>query len=419
MRRVRTTIPLFLLSLVLLSSLSIRALALNIDDQNLIDRFEYLHGGVWKDLNTVMYTDQETGRVGYCLEHEASPPRPCLDYVPYDPATMFPYDTIAGIQAILNHGYPADRGGLSEEDAFYATANAVRFWIKESCGQGYDFMLLSRKLVRSKAGGEDVWGWCMKLLEYARTRNTGGNGFLYLSTAAPKWELVGNRIETTVNISSRYGYSVAPHDPSVTVSGYTGGIIITAPASMVGTEVSLGVTAVPGSLKTVELGWYEPKGSDRQKLVFAEKVSDAVCQSHTIRITGEFYDLTVNSASTESGMPKKETKCQLLSNQVPVGLTRKADGQYAYGGSVTEFLTDSGTALICGLPAGKYQFMQIPASDAVNAAPKQSILLDDDMSVRLCTAEEEPEDHHADGLTGRGTRDPAKECAALAAATLE
>ena len=41
---------------------------------------------------------------------------------------------MTGIQAILNHGYPANSGGFSADDAFYATANALRFWIKESCG---------------------------------------------------------------------------------------------------------------------------------------------------------------------------------------------------------------------------------------------------------------------------------------------
>lgn len=74
----------FLLTIILLFSFCSTAFALNIVDEDLCDWFEYYENGVWSDLNTVMYTDSADGDVGYCIEHEAKPPRPSVDYVPYD-----------------------------------------------------------------------------------------------------------------------------------------------------------------------------------------------------------------------------------------------------------------------------------------------------------------------------------------------
>jgi len=207
-----------------------------------------------------MYLDIIGGDIGYCVEHEAKPPRESIDYTPFDPATMFTGTTMTGIQAIQNHGFPAFYRGLSDDDAFYATDNAIRFWIKESCGQGYDFMLLSNNCIRVKSGGESVWNWCMELLNYARNQDTGSNANVYLSTLAPKWSLVSGQLITTIGVSSTYGYSVTPIDASVIISGYTGGrsdtLTITTLTSLIGSEGSLYFTATVGNVSTVDLGWY-------------------------------------------------------------------------------------------------------------------------------------------------------------------
>ena len=65
-----------LLTMLLLFSFCSTAFALNIVDEDLYDYFEYYADGTWQDLNTVMYTDSADGDVGYCIEHEAKPPRP-------------------------------------------------------------------------------------------------------------------------------------------------------------------------------------------------------------------------------------------------------------------------------------------------------------------------------------------------------
>lgn len=379
-----------ILLFVMLVGITATAMALNVTDHDLYDWFEYYRDGTWNDLNTIMYLDTIGGEIGYCVEHEAKPPRESIDYTPFDPATMFTGTTMTGIQAILNHGYPAFNGGLSDDDAFYATANAIRFWIKESCGQGYDFMLLNNNRIRVKSGGESVWNWCMELLNYARNQDTGGNAYMYLSTLAPKWSLVNGQLVTTISVSSTYGYSVTPNDSSVTISGYTGGrsdtLTITAPTSLIGSEVSLYFTATVGSVSTVDLGWYEPSDSTRQKLVFIEMITGTTGMSQIIGIAGSFYDLTVNKTDAVTGSALDGATFQLTQNGSAVGLLQTAEGQYTSGGTVTQFTTSGGTAVLSNLPAGNYELVELSAPTAYVAAAAKSISLTSDSSTTIANA---------------------------------
>lgn len=376
-----------LLTMLLLFSFCSTAFALNIVDEDLYDYFEYYEDGAWQDLNTVMYTDTADGDVGYCIEHEAKPPRPSVDYVPYDISNLFNNYTLTGIQAILNRGYPADNNGFSDEAAFYATANALRFWIKESCGQGYDFMILSNGRVRAKSGGEAVWDWCLELLQYARNQDVGGSASVYVSPSSPKWTLSNGQLTTSLSVSSSNGYSITASDPNVTISGYTGGrsdrLTVTAPASLSGTSVSLYLTATAGSVHTVDLGFYEPDGSTRQKLVFVEMVSGTTGQSKTVSITGNFYDLTVNKTDASTGSALDGAKFKLTSSGTTIGLTQTAVDKYSAGGSLTEFTTSGGTATITGLPAGSYQLTEVSAPSGYMVGDAKSITLNKNTSVTV------------------------------------
>lgn len=377
----------FVLTMLLLFSFCSTAFALNIVDEDLYDYFEYYADGTWQDLNTVMYTDTADGDVGYCIEHEAKPPRPSVDYVPYDISNLFNNYTLTGIQAILNRGYPADNNGLSDEAAFYATANALRFWIKESCGQGYDFMILENGLVRVKSGGEAVWNWCLELLQYARNQDVGGSASVYVSPSSPKWTLSNGQLTTTLSVSSSNGYSITASDPNVTISGYIGGrsdrLTITAPATLSGTDVSLYITATAGSVSTVDLGFYAPDSGTRQKLVFVEMVSGTTGQSKTVSITGEFYDLAVNKTDASTGAALDGAKFKLTSSGTTIGLTQTAAGKYSAGGTLTEFTTNGGTATITGLPTGSYQLTEVSSPSGYVVSDAKSITLNKNTTVTV------------------------------------
>ena len=105
--------------------------------------FEALgESGNYNPLKTPYHYDKITGNVAYCLEHRKDSPSSSAEYTNFDASALWGQNTVTGIQAIVDHGYPNSCGGLSEEQAHYATANAIRAWMKESADVGYEFMLV-------------------------------------------------------------------------------------------------------------------------------------------------------------------------------------------------------------------------------------------------------------------------------------
>ena len=98
--------------------------------------------GNYNPLKTPYHYDRTTGNVAYCLEHKKDSPSSSAEYTDFDASALWGQNTVTGIQAIVDHGYPNSNGGLSEEQAHYATANAIRAWMKESADVGDEFMLV-------------------------------------------------------------------------------------------------------------------------------------------------------------------------------------------------------------------------------------------------------------------------------------
>ena len=98
--------------------------------------------GNYNPLKTPYHYDKTTGNVAYCLEHKKDSPSSSAEYTDFDASALWGQNTVTGIQAIVDHGYPNSCGGLSEEQAHYATANAIRAWMKESADVGDEFMLV-------------------------------------------------------------------------------------------------------------------------------------------------------------------------------------------------------------------------------------------------------------------------------------
>ena len=98
--------------------------------------------GNYNPLKTPYHYDRTTGNVAYCLEHKKDSPSSSAEYTDFDASALWGQNTLTGIQAIVDHGYPNHDGGLTEEQAHYATANAIRAWMKESADIGDEFMLV-------------------------------------------------------------------------------------------------------------------------------------------------------------------------------------------------------------------------------------------------------------------------------------
>lgn len=373
MQRYRKIVCLALAVLMLLGLMSpaLAASTVITNQDNSYDYFEYYgSNGEWNDLNTPYHYDS-AGNLAYCIEHKKDPPSSGgTSYSDFDPSAIFSGSTITGIQAILDHGYPVSSGGLSSAEAHYATANALRAWIYESAGQGYNFMDVSRGYVRAKEGAEQVWNLFMRLLAYGRSgQTTGGGSGGEIIVSAPNfrltWQLVDGRLQTSLTVQAPNGYTIQPSHSDVTIQGYTGGthdeLTITAPVSLGGTDVSLFIQGKGGSTgKSALLYWYEPESSgSRQRVVAVEMAAGGAPDSGYVYITGGFFDLTVKKTDTYTNAALDGAVFQLSQGGNPILLTETGPGQYTPGGSANTFTTSGGTAHISGLPGGSYTLIEV------------------------------------------------------------
>ena len=400
-------------ALVLLSVLGVAlpalAVATTITNQdNPTDFFEYQNSTGWHDLNTPYHYDA-SGNVAYCIEHEKDPPSSGgTTYNDFDPSEIFGGSTITGIQAILDHGYPASSGGLSSAKAHYATANAIRAWIRESAGQGYNFMVVSSGHIRAKSGYEDVWNFFLELLGYARAGATTGGGSsggeIRVSSDNLTWQVVGGRLQTGMTVEAPNGYTIQPSNSAVRISGYTGGtydsLTITAPMSLMGTDVTLFIQGNGGG-SNVTLYWYEPSSSGSKQRVVVSQISSGTPDSGYVTITGEFYDLAVKKVDSYTGAALDGAVFQLTSNGAAVGLTQTGAGAYTAGGNTAQFTTGNGTAVITGVPGGSYQLVEVSApSAAYTASAASEINLTQNASVTVQNAPTEININKTDKTTG-------------------
>ncbi len=384
------------------------------NQDNPTDFFEYYgSNGQWNDLNTPYHYDA-SGNVAYCIEHEKDPPSSSgTTYNNFDPSEIFSGSTITGIQAILDHGYPASSGGLGSAQAHYATANAIRAWIRESAGQGYNFMLVSSGHIRVKSGYESVWNFFNELLGYARAGATTGGGssggeiIVSAQNLRLTWQLVGGQLQTNMTVQAPNGYTIQPSHSSVQISGYTGGtydeLTITAPTSLMGTDVTLFIQGKSGGGSGVTLYWYEPSSSSsKQSVVVAQQTSGGgTPDSGYITISGEFYDLTVNKVDSYTGGALDGAVFQLTMNGSAVGLTQTGNGRYTAGGSTTQLTTSNGTAVISGLPGGSYQLVEVSTpSAAYTASASGGIQLYSNSSVTVQNAPTELNILKTNAVTG-------------------
>lgn len=89
-------------------------------------------------MTTGFYSVAGSGELAYCADQEATGPGGTGYSLNDDGLGNTAY--LSGIQAILQHGYPFTTGGLSADDACYATQVAIH-WIENyylGAGQGYD-----------------------------------------------------------------------------------------------------------------------------------------------------------------------------------------------------------------------------------------------------------------------------------------
>lgn len=252
------------------------------DEPSSVRLYEYYSSaGAWEALKTPHHWNTQTGEIAYCLEHKNGTPRGDT-YSSFDPTEAYPYAVYQGIYSILTFGYPAGgTGGLSAEQARYATANAIRFWLSESQEvygmdfQQYNFTNLTRsnQYTRPKSGNSTaaaMWAYSMDLLNKARNGTTLQHSIQVNPSTINMTQqgsyFVGQTRVSLKNCNGGYTYD-APY--GVQISGFTGNdgdvLTISVPTSMAGQQLSITFTGYD-SRSTANYAWYAPSNDD-QKVV--------------------------------------------------------------------------------------------------------------------------------------------------------
>ena len=188
----------------------------------------YNTSGTWVDLQTPAHWITSTGEVAYCLQTSKDNPYNAA-YTSIDGELVYDDYVLAGLRAILTHGYPADDGGFGDQPARYATANAIRFWLAECHADGvpqYLNLTVNGQWIRGKSGCEDLFDWSLWLLELARSQSIAmSDGSLTFSPSEINLVQDGQYFTGTTyltkNISGEYSLMDDMPDGKI-ITGHTG-----------------------------------------------------------------------------------------------------------------------------------------------------------------------------------------------------
>ena len=161
----------------------------------------YASTSTWVDIGTPQHVINETGKVAYCLQTSLNSPSNS-GYSSANWSDFYDQTTLTGLRAILEHGYPASNGGFTDDQARYATANAIRFWLAERGCEGVpSWMNYSAYsyIFRAKSGYEDLFNWCIALLTLARNQSVYTHS-LSLSSSSVTLTQNGNTFTGSVNV---------------------------------------------------------------------------------------------------------------------------------------------------------------------------------------------------------------------------
>lgn len=184
--------------------------------------------GIWKDIQTPSHWITSTGEVAYCLQTSKDSPYNS-GYHTVDGADYYNTRVLTGLQAILENGYPVSNGGYDDEQARYATANAIRFWLAENYCDGvpqYLNLNVNGDWIRGKSGYEDLYYWSLSLLQLARDQAASSPSAGSISFSPATVNLTENgayftgstKVVSTINSA----YGISDNLPSgSSVDGYT------------------------------------------------------------------------------------------------------------------------------------------------------------------------------------------------------
>ena len=324
----------------------------------------YNTSGTWVDLQTPAHWITATGEVAYCLQTSKDNPYNG-GYYSIDGEEVYDDYVLTGLRAILTHGYPADSGGFDDQAARYATANAIRFWLAENHCDGvpqYLNLTVNGDWIRGKYGCEDLFDWCIGLVNLARTQT------VVISDAS----LTFNPSEINLTQNGQYfsgsaylnkgisgDYSLMDNSPdgSLIISGHTGvqseTLNLSIPIQHANQEFMLcayGFDETP----TARLFFWAPAAANQQRIV-----TYVLDQNENTFVRGF---LTIRTPG--SVVQPKKGSLQILKTD-PEGNPLSGVGFTLYDSSKTELDTQTtgstGVVTFADLPLGNYYYAETSA----------------------------------------------------------
>ena len=240
----------------------------------------YTSSGVWTDLQTPAHWITATGEVAYCLQTSKDNPYNA-GYYTIDGEEVYSARVLTGLQAILDHGYPAMTYDFSDEEARYATANAIRFWLAENGADGvpqYLNLNVNGDWIRGKSGYENLFRYSLYLLYMARTQDTNPveSGTLVFNpdeitlTQDASGQYFTGDVFLNKNISGDYSLMDNAPEGTLTITGHTGTqsetLTLQVPASYANQSCTLcayGMDEAPAAA----LFFWAPASANNQRIV--------------------------------------------------------------------------------------------------------------------------------------------------------
>ncbi len=248
--------------------------------------------GVWTGIMTPQHTIVQTGQVAYCLQPSMDSPNNS-GYTEDSGWNYYDSTTMIGLQAILENGYPNFTGGFPEDQARYATANAIRFWVAErGCGGSLAWMDLTKygQFFRGASGYEELFNWCIGLVGCARTQSVvEHSAWLSSPTVTENGDYF--EVSTTVTLSNcEWGYTIdeSALPPGSSISGYTADtgdhLTIRIPAQYSARDFTLKITAYDNRT-TASLVFYAPDYYNQQRILTYTWSNGAEAANAAIAVT--------------------------------------------------------------------------------------------------------------------------------------
>lgn len=279
--RGRRVLALLLTLLTICSMLPATAFAAGdvyIRSQDPPNYFTYLSGsGTWEGLKTPKHWVSETGAIAYCLQHKSDNPNNTL----YHEARMedfYSTRTINGLKIILERGYPSvTPSNMTEEQARYATANAIRFWLSEEGDPA--FWNFTNRVTRPGAikGGSNqhMLDWADELLGYARNQQFLNHAVSFSPSTLQMTKsgayFVGTTTVTLTNCNGGYTLDQSGLPAGTVVEGYTGNsgdrLTIKVPQSGNGNKSIQLKASGKDSRSTANVFLYAPNNSSYQRVI--------------------------------------------------------------------------------------------------------------------------------------------------------